>query len=386
MEEFDINDDIEYRKNKRNKQLPLPFDQAFSYEELYDKMLECRKGVSWKGSTQAFLLNANSNISKMEQELLEGTYKFSKPTYFKVWSPKERDIVACNFKDRIVQRVFCDNIAYPKMTKDLIYSNVACQKGKGTDCGRNLLKKYMYRAYKKWETDFYCLQIDIKGYYPHMNHEYINSLFREKLDDREYDLYLKIMDFFYPGEIGYNPGSQLVQIAGICGLNKLDHYCKEKKHCKYYIRYMDDIVILHNDKSFLESLLEDIKRELSKIGFEPNQKKTRIYPQSHNVEFLGFKWRINASGKILIRVKANSFKRAKKHWKGMKETIKHKKVSITYKDVQTSVESYRSYISRANCNDKILKIIEKEITQCQQLLETKNPSENKLKKETCMLM
>lgn len=377
MEEFDINDDIKYREKKRYKQLPLPFDQAFSFEELYDKMLECRKGVSWKGSTQSFLLNANSNISKMEQEILEGVYKFSIPTYFKVWSPKERDIVACNFKDRIVQRAFCDNIAYPKMTKDLIYSNVACQKGKGTDCGRNLLKKYMYRSYKKWGTDFYCLQIDIKGYYPHMNHEYINSLFREKLEDKEYDLYLKIMNFFYPGDIGYNPGSQLVQIAGICGLNKLDHYCKEKKHCKYYIRYMDDIVILHNDKKFLEELLNDIKSELAKIGFEPNQKKTRIYPQSHNVEFLGFKWCINASGKILIRVKANSFKRAKKHWKGMKKAIKHKKVSITYKDVQTSVESYRSYISRANCNDKILKIIEKEITQCQQLLETKNPSENK---------
>ena len=377
MEEFDINDDIKYREKKRYKQLPLPFDQAFSFEELYDKMLECRKGVSWKGSTQSFLLNANSNISKMEQEILEGVYKFSIPTYFKVWSPKERDIVACNFKDRIVQRAFCDNIAYPKMTKDLIYSNVACQKGKGTDCGRNLLKKYMYRSYKKWGTDFYCLQIDIKGYYPHMNHEYINSLFREKLEDKEYDLYLKIMNFFYPGDIGYNPGSQLVQIAGICGLNKLDHYCKEKKHCKYYIRYMDDIVILHNDKKFLEELLNDIKSELAKIGFEPNQKKTRIYPQSHNVEFLGFNWCINASGKILIRVKANSFKRAKKHWKGMKKAIKHKKVSITYKDVQTSVESYRSYISRANCNDKILKIIEKEITQCQQLLETKNPSENK---------
>ena len=377
MEEFDINDDIKYREKKRYKQLPLPFDQAFSFEELYDKMLECRKGVSWKGSTQSFLLNANSNISKMEQEILEGVYKFSIPTYFKVWSPKERDIVACNFKDRIVQRAFCDNIAYPKMTKDLIYSNVACQKGKGTDCGRNLLKKYMYRSYKKWGTDFYCLQIDIKGYYPHMNHEYINSLFREKLEDKEYDLYLKIMNFFYPGDIGYNPGSQLVQIAGICGLNKLDHYCKEKKHCKYYIRYMDDIVILHNDKKFLEELLNDIKSELAKIGFEPNQKKTIIYPQSHNVEFLGFKWCINASGKIFIRVKANSFKRAKKHWKGMKKAIKHKKVSITYKDVQTSVESYRSYISRANCNDKILKIIEKEITQCQQLLETKNPSENK---------
>ena len=375
MIEFDINEDIEYIEN--GKHLPLSYEQAFSFEELYDKMLECKKGVQWKGSTQGFLLNANTNITRMEKEILEGTYQFSKPTYFKVWSPKERDIIACNFKDRIVQRAFCDNIAYPKMTKDLIYSNVACQKYKGTDCGRDLLKKYMYRAYKKWGTDFYCLQIDIKGYYPHMNHEYVNFLFKKKLTDKEYELYLKLMDFFYPGEIGYNPGSQLVQIAGISCLNKLDHYCKEKKHCKYYIRYMDDIVILHNDKSFLESLLEDIKRELAKIGFEPNQKKTGIYPQSHNVEFLGFKWRINASGKILIRVKANSFKRAKKHWKGMKEAIKHKKVSITYKDVQTSVESYRSYISRANCNDKILKIIEKEITQCQQLLETKNPSESK---------
>lgn len=368
MIEFDINDDIEYNDEK---ELPLTYEQAFNFEELYRTMLKCKKGVSWKGSTQGFLLNANSNISKMEKELKEGTYKFGNMTHFKVWSPKERDIVACNFKDRIVQRSFCDNIVYPKMTKDLIYANVACQKHKGTDCGRELLKKYMYRAYKKWGTNFYCLQIDIKGYYPHMNHTYINSLFQKKLTTQEYELYLKIMNHFYPEEIGYNPGSQLVQIAGICGLNKLDHYCKEKKRCKYYIRYMDDIIILHNDKQFLQSLLEDIKRELAKIGFEVNKKKTKIYPQYHNVEFLGFKWRINAPGKILIRVKANSFKRAKKHWRNMKDTIRHNKVNIAYKEVATSIDSYKHYILRANCNNKIMTLIEKEIKRCQQLLEIK---------------
>lgn len=358
MIEFDINEDIEYNNEK---QLPLIYEQAFEFEELYRTMLKCKKGVSWKGSTQGFLLNANSNISRMERELKEDTYQFGNMTRFKVWSPKERDIVACNFKDRIVQRSFCDNIVYPKMTKDLIYANVACQKYKGTDCGRDLLKKYLYRAYKKWNTDFYCLQIDIKGYYPHMNHEYINSLFKTKLTKREYVLYLKIMNHFYPNQIGYNPGSQLVQIAGICGLNKLDHYCKEKKHCKYYIRYMDDIVILHNDKQFLKGLLIDIKCELAKIGFEVNKKKTKIYPQSRNVEFLGFKWRINDSGKILIRVKSNSFKRAKKHWRNMKEATKHKKVNVISKDITTSIDSYKHYILRANCNNKILTIIEKEI-------------------------
>lgn len=363
MVEFDIYEDIEY--NSSHMLLPLSYEQAFSFEELYRKMLECKKGVSWKGSVQGFLLNANTNLERMEKELLNGTYEFSKATHFKVWSPKERDIVACCFKDRIVQRAFCDYIVYPKMTNNLIYGNVACQKGKGTDCGRNLLKKYLYRAYKNWGTDFYCLQIDIKGYYPHMNHNYINSLFKEKLTAQEYDLYLKIMNHFYPEEVGYNPGSQLVQIAGICGLNNLDHYCKEKKHCKYYIRYMDDIIILHKDKTFLESLLEDIKRKLAKIGFEVNKKKARIYPQTHNVEFLGFKWRINETGKIFVRVKANSFKRAKKHWRGMKNSIKHKSVNISNKDVITSINSYKSYISRANCNNHILSIIEKEIKQCQ---------------------
>lgn len=373
----DINEDIEYRLQNKNKQLPLSYEEAFSFEELYEKMLECRKGVSWKGTTQSFLLNANSLLIKMEKELREGTYKFSKATHFNVWSPKKRDIVACNFKDRVVQRSFCDNIVYPKMITDLIYSNVACQKGKGTDCGRKLLKKYLYRAYKKWGTDFYCLQLDIKGYYPHMNHEYINSLFKEKLTAQEYDLYLQIMNHFYPGDVGYNPGSQLVQIAGICGLNKLDHYIKEQKRCKYYIRYMDDMIILHNDKEFLNRLLEDIKNELAKIGFEANVKKTKIYHQTTNVEFLGFKWRINSSGKILIRVKPDSFKRAKKHWRGMKNSVKNGSVPITQKDVKTSIESYSSYISRANCNNKISLIIEKEIEKCQQLLETIKASENK---------
>lgn len=386
MVKFGFTEDVEYIYKK--KQLPLSYEQAFSFEELYEEMIECKKGVGWKGSVLGFIQNAIPNISKMEKELSEGTYRFTKATVFEVWSPKKREIVACGFRDRIVQRSFCDNIVYPKMTKDLIYANVACQKGKGTDCGRKLLKKYMYRAYKQWGTDFYCLQLDIKGYYPHMRHEYINSLFKAKLTDKEYNLYLQIMDHYYPGEVGYNPGSQLVQIAGLCGLNELDHWIKENRHCKYYIRYMDDMIILHNDKKYLELMLEQIKKQLAMIGFSVNEKKTKIYKQSQNIEFLGFKWRITETGKILVRVKPESFKRAKKHWRNMEKSIENGKVPVTYKELATSIESYSNYISRANCNRAIQDMIVEKIERSWQLsgvprktLSKKNSLTNKNVKE-----
>lgn len=348
----------------------LPFNKAFNYEHLFIAMKRCQKGVSWKPSVSRYISNSITNISKLSEEVLNKTYMPGKFSQFITYSPKERSIIAANFKDRIVQRAFCDFIVYPKLTRSLIFGNVACQKGKGTDCGRVLLKKYLRKIYQIAGADFYYLQLDIKGYYPNMRHKYVDSLFRQKLTDDEYSLYLILMNHYYPQKIGYNPGSQLVQIAGITCLDELDHYCKEVLHCRYYIRYMDDIIILHRNKLYLQQVLCKIKHQLNAIGFEVNSKKTKINKQTTFIDFLGFKWSINKTGKILTKVKSESFKRAKRHWNSMIASASIHLHGLSYFDVIISIESYESYLSRTNCNKKIFKIIhdKKEALKCRKYI------------------
>lgn len=344
----------------------LPFEKAFDYEHLFIAMKRCQKGVSWKPSVSRYLSNSIINISKLSESVLNSTYIPGKFTQFITYSPKQRVIVAANFKDRIVQRAFCDFIVYPKLTRSLIFGNVACQKGKGTDCGRSLLKQYLRRIYQTSGTDFYYLQLDVKGYYPNMDHKYINSLFKQKLTHKEYELYLLLMNHYYPQPIGYNPGSQLVQIAGIACLDKLDHYCKEILHCRYYIRYMDDVIILHNNRTFLCQVLNDICSHLAQIGFQANPKKTKIGKQITGIDFLGFTWAISRTGKVLVKVNNKSFKRAKQHWNHMISSASMHAHGLSYSDAVIAIESYESYLSRANCNKKIFAIIlnKKEALKC----------------------
>ena len=218
-------------------------ESVIGFDALYESMWKCLKGVLWKDSVASFYLRAGENVSKLAEELATNKYMAKPPKHFMVTSPKPREIASIAFRDRVYQRSLNDNVVYPTMTKSFIYDNFACQKGKGTDAARNRLKKFLQKHYRKYGKNCYICQFDIHGYYPNMDHELAEQMFQRKLDPWSYSQVLKILNTQYEGKKGYNPGSQLVQIAGISMLDGMDHYIKEKLHVKFYIRYMDDFLI-----------------------------------------------------------------------------------------------------------------------------------------------
>ena len=116
-------------------------EDVIGYDALYESMCRCQKGVIWKDSVAHFVLNSPEEITKLERELKEGTYRPRKPKMFTITSPKPREISSIPFRDRVYQRSLNDNILYPTMTRSFIYDNRACQKGKGTDRARARLKE-----------------------------------------------------------------------------------------------------------------------------------------------------------------------------------------------------------------------------------------------------
>ena len=171
------------------------------------------------------------------------------------------------------------------------------------------------------------LQIDIKGYYPNMRHDAVKEKFGRKLPDDVFKAVCDVLDTQYAGDVGYNPGSQMVQIAGIALLDDLDHYCKERLHIKHYMRYMDDILIIHHDKKVLEDALEKIKAKLAEIGFEVHEKKTRITPLSKGFVFLGFEYRITSTGKILMTLNSANIKHERKKLKRLVKLAKEGEIT-----------------------------------------------------------
>ena len=102
-------------------------------------------------------------------------------------------------------------------------------------------------------------------------------MFKAKLDEETYNAVEKILRNQYKGDKGYNAGSQLIQIAGISFLNGLDHYIKEKLHIKGYIRYMDDLILIHQNKEYLNICLKEIQVYLATLKLKVHEKKTKIH-------------------------------------------------------------------------------------------------------------
>ena len=246
-------------------------------EALYESMMKCKKGVSWKNSVVHYCLNGIEETLKLEKQLKTNTYVPRPPKHIQITYPKKRDAVSISFRDRVYQRSLNDNQIYPSMTKSLINTNCACQTGKGTDFAFKYLEKYLKQAFRKHETNFHVLQGDIKGYYPNMRHDVAEENFKRYLHPQVYDRAVEILRKQYEQEVGYNPGSQMVQIAGISVLSPLDHFIKEKLRIKWYIRYMDDFILLHSNEKYLKYCYEEIRKFLKKIGFEPHPDKTKIF-------------------------------------------------------------------------------------------------------------
>lgn len=207
------------------------------------------------------------------------------------------------------------------MTRSFIYDNCACQKGKGTDFARGRLKCHLQRCYRKNGLDAWVLQCDINHYYDNMRHDTTNALFREKLPVEYADRVCRILNEQYLGDTGYNPGSQVVQIAGISVLDRLDHKIKERMHIKYYIRYMDDFILIHHDRNYLIKCMHEIQEELAKIGLELHPKKTKLYRVGKGIPFLGFKFRLTETGKVVMSILGDNVKNEKRKLRKMVKLV-----------------------------------------------------------------
>ena len=318
--------------------------EVTGYEALYRSMMKCKKGVMWKDSTAHFCLNGLTEVMKLEQSLMDGTYKERPGRTFTVYEPKKRDILSISFRDRIYQRSLNDNAVYPMMAKSFIYDNCACQQGKGTDFAMNRLNAHLQRYYRKHGKDGWVLQCDIKGYYPNMPHEVAEKKFAKHLDEWTFAEVKKILDRF-EGDIGFNPGSQLIQIAGISVLDEMDHFIKEKLRVRHYLRYMDDFLLISDDKEFLRSCLENVKEYLKEMGFELNE-KTSLYRISQGIKFLGFRFILTDTGKVIRLIKTESVKRERRKLRKLVRLAK--KGKLTREKVDQCYESYKAHARRGN--------------------------------------
>lgn len=323
-----------------------------SFENLYKALRHCKKGVMWKDSVARFSTLGLLNIYYLEKALNEKKYHLSKYFHFKVFEPKERAIVSTRIRDRVFEHSFNVLYFYPLMTKSFIYDNVACQVNKGNEMGRKRLKRHLQHFYRKHGTEGWVLKIDIKNFFGSINYKIAYREICKRIEDKWVREFCKTFLWSFnsketPGR-GLGLGSELTQIIALAMLDPLDHIIKEKWHIKYYIRYMDNLVLIHPNKEYLQQCLDEITKWLICHKLQLNEKKTQIFPLKQGIKFLGFRFKLNEGNNVQITLLPEKISKERRKLRKQKERVNVN--LMTKKQNDDSYNCWKSYVG--NCHKK----------------------------------
>lgn len=255
---------------------------------------KARKGKTSNKSIIEFDREIERNLVSLHYELRNKTYKPKPLVNFILYDPKTRVISKSDFRDRVVHHALI-NVIKHIFEKQFIYDSCANQIGKGTMFALERFRKYQRKVTKNFSQGAFCLKADIKHYFPEVDHEILlNILGRKVKDENVLWLIRQILDnggcLGNESRKGMPLGNYTSQFFANVYLNELDYYVKHEIKVKYYIRYVDDFVIMHKSRRQLETWKEKINEFLlSKLKVALHPQKSRIMPISRGIDFVGFR-------------------------------------------------------------------------------------------------
>ena len=264
---------------------------------------KARKGKTKRCYVKEFEKDMLGNLLLLHEELKNETY-YPKPLkIFILRDPKTRKISKSDFRDRIVHHAIV-NILEPIFDKIFIYDSCANRKGKGNLFALKRFDKFVRKVSRNGRITFnnfkdnnyvtgFCLKADIKHYFDTVDHEILIKIIKRKIkDNKTINLVKIIIDNFKSIIInkGMPLGNLTSQFFANIYLNELDQFVKHKLKVKYYIRYVDDFVILHKSKEQLEKWKIKINDFLIKeLKLELHPDKSKITFLSRGIDFVGFR-------------------------------------------------------------------------------------------------
>ena len=338
---------------------------------------EISKNVKNKRKLYDFEINKMQYIEDIIKMLKNGLVGHNHYNIFLIYEPKCRLVMSLSVKDKVINHFITKYVLENSLSKYLDERNVATRKGMGTDYAIKLVKKYINKLKCKYDN-FYVLKLDISKYFYSVDHDVLKKLMADKLDIYEYDIISKIIDStnkiyinetinelklknsvdipLYEYGKGLPIGNMTSQFLSIYYLNKLDHFIVHDLKLKYYVRYMDDFIILDSDLEKLKEAKEKIVEKLEmEYKLKVNGKKTWINNMKYGFSFLGYTYRV-INDKTIIRIKRSNIEKIKKRVKKVRYLFDNDKIS--YYSAFCSIMTY-SNCYKFSDNNKIYRIIDR---------------------------
>jgi len=318
--------------------------------DLFNAYFSARKNKRNTYNQLKFEYSYESNLLALNDEIINKKYKQLPEIAFIVNKPVKREIFAADFRDRVVHHLLFGYLN-PIMEKYFINDCYSCRKGKGTSYGINRVNSFIRSCSMNYKKDCYILKLDIQGYFMSINRtklfELINQiLIKEKaknniftFDEDLVNYLLKTIIFndpakncrikgnrenwkdlpktkslFYASEdCGLPIGNLTSQLFGNIYMTIFDQFVKRDLGIRYYGRYVDDFVLIHHDKNYLNSLIPILSNFLfSNLNLVLHPKKIYLQHYTKGVKFLGAVIKPNRIY-IARRTKGNFYEAIEKH-------------------------------------------------------------------------
>ncbi len=330
------------------------FEKLTSFENLYQAARAAQRGKRFKPSVARFNHNLAENLVKVQDELRDGRYQPGPYRTFTIYEPARRYISAAPHRDRVVHHALC-NVIEPLFERSFIHDSYANRVGKGTHRALDRCTEFARRF-------AYVFQGDVKQFFPSIDHRVL----LERLAQRIWDPQVLALagtilahsneqpaaDFYFPGDDLFSPferrrglpiGNLTSQFWANVYLDPLDHHFRDELGAPGYLRYVDDFLVFSNNKEDLVFYREEARRRMEPLRLLLNERKSRIYPVTEGIPFLGF--RVFPDQRRLL---PDAVQRARRRMKRLAADYGNGRV-----DMKAVSQSVRAWIAHASHGDTV---------------------------------
>lgn len=283
-------------------------------EALFDAYFDCRRHKRNTLHQLAFEADLERNLLALWRDLQDGSYRIGRSIAFVVKHPKTREVWAASFRDRVVHHLIYNAISgrfYARFIRD----SYACIPGRGTHDGCARVAGFARSITRNWTRPAFVLKADIASFFTSINRhtvlaqvearvpeEWLRRLIRQAVlhDPRDGAIFRSSAALFdqvprhksllrAPKGFGLPIGNLTSQFLANIHLDALDQFVKHSLKCRYYGRYVDDIILMDEDAGLLNDWYEKIEVFLfDQLGLRLHPKKKRLYPANQGIDFIGF--------------------------------------------------------------------------------------------------
>lgn len=296
------------------------FHQPIPLSDFFEAYFDCRKKKRSTSSAIKFEIDYEQAIIELANEVNSGTYKPDTSLAFIIDKPVKREVFAASFRDRIIHHLLINKINH-LFERVFINDSYSCRVGKGTHYAIKRLDHFIRSCSENYTKDCYILKLDIEGFFMHINrqllYDKLYSFLSKEYDGLDKDIVLdlvrkvvfyeptfncrikgKVEDwnglpknkslFYAPQNCGLPIGNLTSQVFANFYMNDFDHFIKHSLGIRYYGRYVDDFVIVHNDKEYLKSLVPIIRKFMNEaLHLKLHPRKVYLQHYDKGVRYLG---------------------------------------------------------------------------------------------------